>query len=107
MKPLGRFFQVTETLNVKKFFLEIDKVQKYPITFVVKSNESIEIMLDKLLQKAKTIYTDTHIIDKYMSCIEELINIPKLNEMLNSIAQANELNEVLEEISIQSKLELC
>ena len=42
-----------------------------------------------------------------MSCIEELINIPKLNEMLNSIAQANELNEVLEEISIQSKLELC
>ena len=107
MKPLGRFFQVTETLNVKKFFLDIDKVQKYPITFVVKSNESIEIMLDKLLQKAKTIYTDTQIIDKYMSCIEELINIPKLNEMLNSIAQANELNEVLEEISIQSKLELC
>jgi len=25
MKPLGRFFQVTETLNVKKYFLNIDK----------------------------------------------------------------------------------
>lgn len=39
MKPLGRFFQVTETLDVRKYFLDIDKVQRYPITFVVKSNE--------------------------------------------------------------------
>jgi len=37
MRPLGRFFQVTETLDVRKYFLDIDKVQKYPITFVVKT----------------------------------------------------------------------
>ncbi|WP_231586052.1 hypothetical protein [Crocosphaera watsonii] len=36
MKPLGRFFQVTETIDVNKYFLDIDKVQKYPITFVSK-----------------------------------------------------------------------
>ena len=41
MKPLGRFFQVTETLDFKKYFLDIDKIQKYPITFVVKSYESL------------------------------------------------------------------
>src|SRR3989344_3716512 len=34
MKPLGRFFQVTETLDVKKYFLDIDKTHRYPITFV-------------------------------------------------------------------------
>src|SRR5665647_996558 len=34
MKPLGRFFQVTETLDVNKYFLDIDKVQRFPITFV-------------------------------------------------------------------------
>src|ERR1035437_1025198 len=32
MRPLGRFFQVTETLDFKKYFLDIDKIQKYPIT---------------------------------------------------------------------------
>lgn len=26
MKPLGRFFQVTETLDFKKYFLDIDKI---------------------------------------------------------------------------------
>jgi hypothetical protein len=41
MRPLGRFFQVTETTDVRKYFLDIDKVQKYPITFVVKSEASV------------------------------------------------------------------
>jgi len=27
MKPLGRFFQVTETLDVRKYFLDIDKIK--------------------------------------------------------------------------------
>ena len=40
MKPLGRFFQVTETIDVNKYFLDIDKVQRFPITFVVKSDET-------------------------------------------------------------------
>jgi hypothetical protein len=42
MKPLGRFFQVTETLDVKKYFLDIDKIQRFPLTFVVKSTEPVE-----------------------------------------------------------------
>ena len=29
MKPLGRFFQVTETVDVKKYFLDIDKIQRF------------------------------------------------------------------------------
>ncbi|MGB3508834.1 MAG: hypothetical protein WBA93_06250 [Microcoleaceae cyanobacterium] len=36
MKPLVRFFQVTETTDFKKYFLDIDKIEKYPITFVIK-----------------------------------------------------------------------
>lgn len=27
MKPIGRFYQVTETIDVNKYFLDIDKVQ--------------------------------------------------------------------------------
>lgn len=41
MKPLGRFFQVTETLDFKKYFLDIEKIEKYPITFVIKADDSI------------------------------------------------------------------
>jgi len=37
MKPLGRFFQVTESLDVRKYFLDIDKIERYPISFVIKS----------------------------------------------------------------------
>jgi hypothetical protein len=31
MRPLGRFFQVTETVDARKYFLDIDKVQRFPI----------------------------------------------------------------------------
>ena len=41
MQPLGRFFQVTETTDVRKYFLDIDKLEKFPITFVVKSTETV------------------------------------------------------------------
>jgi len=42
MKPLGRFFQVTETVDSRKYFLDIDKIERYPITFVVKSLDTVE-----------------------------------------------------------------
>jgi len=42
MKPLGRFFQATETIDINKYFLDIDKVQKFPISFVVKSDNTSE-----------------------------------------------------------------
>lgn len=48
MKPLGRFFQVTETIDSGKYFLDIDKVQKYPITFVVKTEQTAEEILSKV-----------------------------------------------------------
>ena len=40
MRPLGRFFQVTETVDVNKYFLDIDKIQRFPLTF--SSNPSIQ-----------------------------------------------------------------
>jgi hypothetical protein len=49
MKPLGRFFQVTEIVDVNKYFLDIDKIEKYPITFVVKSLDS-ELKINRRLK---------------------------------------------------------
>lgn len=105
MKPIGRFFQVTETLDFKKYFLDIDKIQKFPITFVIKSEEAIEELLIKIKGNANKIYLVTAIVDKYMDCIEEVINIPILNLRFSDTIKLGYLNNILNEIITQSKVE--
>lgn len=105
MKPLGRFFQVTETLDFKKYFLDIDKIQKYPITFVIKSVESVEVLKEKIQENASKTYSIKAIVDKYMDCIEEIINISILQERFNVVVNQGYLNNILDEIVTQSKVE--
>jgi len=105
MKPLGRFFQVTETLDFKKYFLDIDKIQKYPISFVIKSSEPTNDILDKIRDNASRTYSIKAIVDKYMDCIEEVINIPTLNDCFNDAVEQGYLNNILDEIVTQSKVE--
>lgn len=105
MIPLGRFFQVTETLDFKKYFLDIDKIQKYPITFVIKSDEEVELLKKKIQDNADKSYSIKAIVKKYMACIEEVINIPMLNIRFNEAVKQGYLNNILEEIVVQSKVE--
>lgn len=105
MKPLGRFFQVTETIDASKYFLDIDKVQKFPITFVVKTEESSEQIRESIKAQAIAKYRINQIVDSYMNSVEEIINVPDLIEHFNKIIESNSLNEVMSEIIIQSKVE--
>lgn len=105
MKPLGRFFQVTETLDFKKYFLDIDKIERYPITFVVKSVDDIEQLKDKLYTDASKNYVVEKVVRKYMDCIEEIINIPMLLQFFYSVEKSGLINNVLDEILLQSKVE--
>lgn len=105
MKPLGRFFQVTETLDFKKYFLDIDKIQKYPITFVIKSTETIDDLLTKIKDNASKTYSIAAIVDRYMECIEEVINIPTIQERFREAINAGYLKNILDEIVAQSKVE--
>lgn len=105
MKPLGRFFQVTETIDFKKYFLDIDKIQKYPISFVIKSDESTEDLLKKIRENAGKTYLIKAIVDKYMACIEEIINIPILNDRFKVANRQGYLKKILDEIILQSKVE--
>ena len=105
MKPLGRFFQVTETLDLKKYFLDIDKIEKYPITFVVKTEQTEKEIFKLIKEKAQEQYSIKAVVKKYMECIEEIININTLRKRLEqSIIQGN-LKNILNEILIQSKVE--
>ena len=105
MKPLGRFFQVTETTDLKKYFLDIDKLERFPLTFVIKTEEPINELRDQIERKAKEIFHIESIVNKYMNCIEEIINIPILKEHLIKSEQRGNLKDVLNEILIQSKVE--
>ena len=105
MKPLGRFFQVTETLDVKKYFLDIDKIERYPISFIIKSEQSIPVLLELLEDGARNLYSVEAIVQKYISCIEEIINIPVLKERFQKAEEEGYLSSILDEIIIQSKVE--
>lgn len=105
MKPLGRFFQVTETSDVKKYFLDIDKVQHYPISFVIKSIEPIDTILQQTRFHAEQIYPIKIIVDRYMSAIEEIINIPRLSAILSEQIQHKRLEMIVREILLHSKIE--
>ncbi|MEP7039789.1 MAG: restriction endonuclease [Acidobacteriota bacterium] len=105
MKPLGRFFQVTETLDFKKYFLDIDKIEKYPITFVIKSVESVEDLHQKLKVNALKSYSVEAVVENYLSCIEELINISVLTERFREAVKQGYLISILNEIVTQSKVE--
>ena len=105
MRPLGRFFQVTETLDFKKYFLDIEKIEKYPITFVVKSTDDVEVLKQKLRADAIKIYVIENIVDKYLECIEEVINIPTLLKYFHELEQSGMASNILSEILLQSKVE--
>lgn len=105
MTPLGRFFQVTETLDVRKYFLDIDKIERYPITFVIKSTEPADDLLKKLREGAERQYSVKAIVAKYMACIQEVINIPILQERFRAGVAQGYLNSIMTEIVRQSKVE--
>lgn len=105
MKPLGRFFQVTETLDVKKYFLDIEKIEKFPITFVIKSELSPDDLILKLKDNAKKIYLIESVVEKYINCIEEIINNQELLKRFDKAVEKGFLFDIFEEIILQSKVE--
>jgi uncharacterized protein (DUF1697 family) len=105
MRPLGRFFQVTETLDIRKYLLDIDKIEKYPISFVIKSEDSIDTLKRKLQEGAEKRYSIKSIVRKYMNCIEEIINLPELRQRFTESVAQGYIKEIFDEIIIQSKVE--
>ena len=77
----------------------------YPINFVVKSEDEIEVLRQKLYDDAIKTYAVDAIVNRYMECIEELINIPRLKEVFEEVKKRGDVSAVLDEIILQSKVE--
>lgn len=105
MRPLGRFFQVTETLDVRKYMLDIDKLEHYPVSFVIKSAENVDILRQKLQEGAERRYAVKSIVERFMGSVEEIINLAVLQERFKQATAQGYLRNILDEVIIQSKVE--
>jgi hypothetical protein len=105
MRPLGRFFQVTETTDVHKYFLDIEKIQRFPFTFVVKSAETSDQIRARIRKQAIAKYKIEAVVDAYMNAIEEIINVQDLIRAFDAVVSSGHLHQVMDEIVMQSKVE--
>jgi hypothetical protein len=106
MKPLGRFFQVTEVNSYDKYLLDIDKVLHFPITFVIKTVQSKENVLQELNKYIEQKSGGMKIVrERYKHAIEEIITINELKSWLN-LLNSQSIDEILKDINLYYRLEL-
>jgi predicted small metal-binding protein len=80
-------------------------VQKYPITFVIKTEAPREEILSRIREHATEQYGVRKIVERYMSCIEGIINVPELLERLGRISDDGAIAQVIAEIVQHSRVE--
>lgn len=106
MRPVGRFFQVTEVNNYDKYLLDIDKVMHFPISFVIKTKQSKQSVLNDLenyiTQRSSGM---TVLEERYRKAIEEIITINELQTWTDELKN-NDIDGIIRDIDIYYKLEM-
>lgn len=106
MRPVGRFFQVTEVNNYDKYLLDIDKVMHFPISFVIKTKRSKKNVLEDLEQYIEQRSGGMTVLEeRYRKAIEEIITI---NELQAWTADLNngDIDGIIRDIDIYYKIEM-
>ena len=105
LKPLGNFFQVTETLDFKKYFLDFEKINRFPLSFVIKTNMTINEVKAQIKKDAKKVMSDDNALI-YINLFDEIFTLNELIKILNQVKLSPVLIKELKEILVQSfKLE--
>lgn len=106
MRPIGRFFQVTEVDNYDKYLLDIDKVMHFPVTFVIKTAQKKD---DVLRSVATYIDERAHgmsvIKNRYEHAIEEIITINEL-QMWTTQLSNREIDGIIKDIDLYYRIEM-
>ena len=106
MKPLGRFFEVTEVIDFDKYFLDFEKVNRFPITFIVKTDLSENQVKESLYKSAQNKWGKESLAQKYIDLIEEVINRPTLLAHAKIISKdVKKMELTKKEIILQFQLE--
>ena len=106
MRPVGRFFQVTEVNNYDKYLLDIDKVMHFPVTFVIKTKRKNELVLKDLDDYIDARANGMKIIEsRYRKAIEEIITINELVEWTYGLDD-EDVDDIIRDIDIYYRLEM-
>ncbi len=106
MRPLGRFYQVTEVGNYNKFTLDMDKVLHFPITFVIKTNKTSSVIEKELMDYIEEKSGGMEIIkNRYMQSIEEVITINEIKNWLYQLDN-NSIDDLLCDIDFYYRIEM-
>ena len=106
MRPVGRFFQVTEVNNYDKYLLDIDKVMHFPVTFVIKTRASKESVIDDLEAHINIRANGMRVIkERYERAIEEVITINELEEWTYNLGDSD-IDGIIRDIDMCYKLEM-
>lgn len=106
MRPLGRFFQVTEVNDYGKYLLDIDKVLHFPITFVIKTEKTRFEIQNEINNYINSRLNGMKVIqERYIQAIEEIITINELKDCLNNLDN-EAIDQLIKDIDFYYKLEL-
>lgn len=100
LKPVGRFFQVTETLDFKKYFLDFEKINRFPLTFVIKTQITPEAILQQIKAQANEAYKPA-VVETYMSLFEEIFTIQELKDILTWVSRHPDKIKELQKVVVQ------
>jgi len=105
LRPVGRFFQVTEVLDFKKYFLDFDKTNKFPMSFVVKTDLDPEGAM-RLIKINAEKNMGEELAQRYFGLFEEVFTLPTLRDIVGIISDSLEDLEELKRVIIENfKLE--
>ncbi|MCD8328273.1 MAG: hypothetical protein LUC25_04155 [Ruminococcus sp.] len=106
MRPVGRFFQVTEVNNYDKYLLDIDKVMHFPITFVIKTKQPHKEVLTDLEKYINKRSSGMAVLEeRYRNAIEEIITINELQEWTKELDD-EDIDGIIRDIDVYYKLEM-
>jgi hypothetical protein len=100
LKPLGSFFQVTETLDFKKYFLDFDKVNRFPMSFVIKTDLTPEEVINQIKRDALQQYS-TQQVETYMELFDEIYTLNELRSILEEVKMSTHSVSTLKEIVVR------
>ncbi len=99
LKPIGKFFQVTETLDFKKYFLDFEKTNRFSLSFVIKTNLSTDEVKEQIKYSA-ALEIKPELVDQYMSLFDDIFTLNELRRILNWVKASHEKIETLKDIII-------
>lgn len=106
MRPVGRFFQVSEVSSYEKYLLDVDKVMHFPISFVIKTNSTKQAVLKEFEEYIEERANGMRVIrERYEKAIEEVITINELKEWTSDLNDSD-IDDIIRDIDIYYRLEM-